>query len=213
MSEFRIDMHVLSKLSNTDKKHFSDAEPRDMIAAAKAAGLDAIVFTEYQKFEGCEAVEALGAEHGVLVLRGALYPAQEGRVLLYGIVDDDTLDSSVHFKIMQLLDYMDLKGALVVAAHPFASTPGIGVGDGLSKCRGISAVEVLSGRPDVSAEANAKAAAAAAAIKAPGIGGSGAVERSQVGSAFTIFPEPIRTMAELVEAIRAGKGRPAARGQ
>ncbi|MBK7973469.1 MAG: hypothetical protein IPK07_09405 [Deltaproteobacteria bacterium] len=211
MSEFRIDMHVLSKLSNTDKKHISDAEPRDMIAAAKAAGLDAIVFTEYQRFEGCESVEAIGQELGVLVLRGALYPCQEGRVLLYGIVDDDTLDSSVHFKVMQP-DYMDLKGALVVAAHPFASTPGIGVGEGLSKCRGISAVEVLSGRPDVSAEANAKAAAAAAAIKAPGIGGSGAVEPSQVGSAFTVFPEPIRTMAALVDAIRTGKGRPAARG-
>ncbi|MFN7951550.1 MAG: PHP domain-containing protein [bacterium] len=213
MSEFRIDLHVLSRLSNTPSKQISSADPRDMILAAKEAGLDALVFTEYQKFEGCESVVEIGRELDFPVLRGALYSCQEGRVLLYGVVDDDALDSSVHFKAMQLLDYMDLKGALVIPAHPFCSTPGLGVGDKLATFRGISGVEVLSGRPDVTPEQNTRAAQVAATLKAPGIGGSGAVDPSQVGSAYTIFPEPIRSMDELVAAIRAGKGRPAARGQ
>ena len=67
------------------RSHDSVLNPDDLIVRAKAAGLDAIVFTEHDTVWDQKSVEDLKDKHKFLVLAGVEISTDDGHILAFGI--------------------------------------------------------------------------------------------------------------------------------
>lgn len=206
-----IDMHNHTKVSSG----CSILEPKDLIEAARAAGLDAVCVTEHFLLEGATVTQALGRKLGFPVFRGVEARSAMGDMLVYGYHKDIPEGISLD----DLCWYVHEAGGVVFAAHPYHTTGGWNLyaamqGSGLDLdadwdklpvLRELDGIETVNG--NVADENNAKAAALAARLGVPGIGGSDAHATHMVGRAATEFGRPIWTEADLVAALKAGAYR------
>lgn len=78
-------------------------------------------------------------------------------------------------------------------------------GEGVLRIKGFDAIETHSGRN--TEDENRKAIDAARIRNLPSIGGSDCHNKERVGSAFTVFENPVHTIDELIEEIRRGNCR------
>src|SRR4051812_13329400 len=97
------------------RSHDSVLNPDDLIVRAKAAGLDAIAFTEHDTLWDMKSVEELRAKHNFMVLAGVEISTDEAHILVFGI------DKSVFgmHRSRELANYVEAANGAMVAAHPY----------------------------------------------------------------------------------------------
>jgi len=190
----------------------------DLIAQAIAVGLDGVAVTDHSRIGGAEAAQRLGAKYGFPVFRGVEVHTTLGDILVFGLYRDFPWEMDGG----RLLRMVEEAGGAAIAAHPFRTVghalgrtlrrAGIALENALDRSpelASFSAVEVLNGSDGDRGAFQARALARALVL--PGVGGSDAHFAPEVGSAVTLFPDPISTDEELIAALRSGHcspGRP-----
>lgn len=196
----KIDLHCHSKYSQD-----TFLEPEAIIEEAIRVGLDGVCFTEHYSYAASEPVERIRAREGFLVLRGVEISTGSGHLLVYGIGDDSWPVPSKGRRLdtRAVIDYIQDSGGICVPAHPFRGWESFGLD--LLKYGGIDALETHNGAS--SEMENEKATLFAGRINCPGVGGSDCHERYQVGRAYTVFANPVFSLACVITEIRKGNCR------
>lgn len=198
---FRIDMHIHTVLGGD-----AHIRPEEVVPRARQAGLDAVCITEHHSFDLSAPFDTIAEETGFPVLRGFEYSAMEGHLLIYGVRAGKG-DILPGLPIQDVIDWVNSRGGVAVPAHPFQKgLVGKALGSRLLTLKNLVAVETLNG--SLTPQDNERARAAAEEMGLWGIGGSDAHGIHVLGRVCTLFPGPVRTTAELVEALKAGGYRP-----
>jgi ADP-ribosylglycohydrolase/predicted metal-dependent phosphoesterase TrpH len=198
---FRIDLHVHTFFGKD-----CSMIPPQAIEAAKKVGLDGIAFTEHMVFDEGKPAEEAGRELNFPVFRGAEYHSDKGHVLLFGIESDEVFKKFGKYgPLQEVINYVVENGGVAIPSHPYKVGYTHKLCDDVFDLENISGLEVLNGQ--LSEKDNKKAKKAAQKMKLSGSGGSDAHFPSAVGRFFTEFTVPIKTIEDLVEAIKKGQFR------
>jgi predicted metal-dependent phosphoesterase TrpH len=198
-----IDLHV-----HTHRTPGGTLRPLEVLARARAAGLDGVAFTDLDTLEALPEVRAAAAESGVLGLVGFTLATDHGRFLCYLPAPERLAPLAGLFgaaprPVQAALARVLSLGGAVVAAHPYDRSLPPACADGLFTLDGIAAVEGLHGRSR--GDANDLAVEAADHLGLPCVGGSGALgSLDELGKAATLFREPVADEAGLVAQLKAG---------
>lgn len=100
-----IDLHIHTPTSDCYADHMNPearihTSPQDIVAAALAAGLEAIAITDHNTAEGIEPVREAGQSKGLAVFPGVEVSAPEGHVL--GIFGKDTSVENIRQLVQRL---------------------------------------------------------------------------------------------------------------
>lgn len=192
---FQIDLHVHSLLSGDNR-----AEPEECILRAIELGLHGIAFTEHYTFAASAPLAPLIERYRtrILVLRAVEFSVAEGHCLVFG-ADTDRLCLQ-YAPAQELVREVNRVGGAVVPSHPYRA--GSGIGDLVLTLPGIAALEGQNGCNHHTF--NQRAVQAAQRRRLPCTGGSDAHAPGEVGSCYTVFPEPV-TAANIAAQIRAGR--------
>jgi predicted metal-dependent phosphoesterase TrpH len=187
-----IDLHT----HTSARSACSAVAPDDLVAAARAAGLDAVCLTEHDVLWPLAVVRELGERHDFPVLRGIEVTTEVGHVLVYGLTTWrrglGTLEA--------LTQFVREQGALMFLAHP-SRRYGRPV-DGML-AQAFDSLEVCNASEGPLQ--NATAAEMARAYRLPGIGGSDAHTAREVGLAATRLAVAVSTEEELVAELLKGR--------
>jgi predicted metal-dependent phosphoesterase TrpH len=183
--------------------------PRDVLQAARAAGLDGVAFTDLNTLDGLPEIRAAAQETGVLALVGLEVATDKGHYLCFFPEPEKVpappqlFGSATPWPVREVLERVKALGGAVVAAHPYDKTIDRPSGDFIFTLDGLSAIEGLHGRKK--GPANDLAVEAADHMNLPCVGGSGALDAvGQLGTAATLFRDPVKSEADLVAQLRAG---------
>ncbi|MBM3138706.1 MAG: PHP domain-containing protein [Chloroflexi bacterium] len=202
-----IDLHTHTHPGSWD----SFLHPDELIERAKQAGLDGIVLSEHDWAWDPEAVRALARRHDFLVLAGMEINTEDGHMLVYGM---HKYVFGMH-RAHELAGHVEDARGVMVAAHPYRRQAPWNWDkpqeylDALLRAernpayRFVAALEVLNGRGNVNE--NRFAQDLAANMGMTGTGGTDSHQRSDIGKTATYFEREIRTEAELITEIRAGR--------
>lgn len=218
--EFYVQMH----LHTADASRCGEDSARDMIRACKRAGYDLVVVTDHfmnanirvtpgmswpEKVEvltrGYRAGRAEGEKIGLNVLFGWETYTSGPEYLTYGLGEDFLLKNPGIDRLppKEYLAAVRAAGGFIAHAHPFREAYYIPRFEPLT--RELDAVEVFNAANDDPAW-NRKAKALARRAGLIEIAGSDAHDVSRVGYGAVRFPHPVRTMEELIAALRERKG-------
>jgi hypothetical protein len=175
---YRGDCHV-----HSDRSHGGELSPAQVVAEARAAGLDFIAVTEHNTEDTFERFRAVAG--GLLVLRGQEHTTPGGHRL-------------------------GIEGGLRIVAHPFAPYPG---GTMTLPWDGFDLVEVWNGRWSSDLPWNADNEAALAewgrrldgGSRQPAVGSSDAHLAGQIGVPHTVVWAEALTAEAVVAGLRAGR--------
>jgi predicted metal-dependent phosphoesterase TrpH len=188
--------------------HDSIIDPVELIGRAHKIGLDGIVITEHDRlWPEDELVELRANAKGLVVLAGVEITGRGGDMLCYGVNDLSNLARGTSWR--ELTREVHRQGGVCVAAHPYRW--GQPFDHLLAEQEAeIDGIEMLSNNMDT--ELRAKAADfKRRRPELTGLGNSDAHEIDVVGCCYTEFDATIRSMSDLVQAIRAGKSTPCIR--
>jgi hypothetical protein len=198
-----IDLHV-----HTPRTPGGRLQPLEVLARARGLGLDGVAFTDLDTLEAPPGVRAAAAEAGLVALTGLTLVTDHGRFLCF-FPDPGALGPAAGLfgptpqPVRAALAKVAALGGVAVAAHPYDKTIPPACADALFTLDGITAVEGLHGRSR--SGANDLAVEAADHLGLPCVGGSGALaEPGELGTAATLFREPVADEAGLVAQLRAG---------
>lgn len=189
----------------------SSVSVEDLIAAAKARGLNGICLTDHNTVWPKERVAELRRRHDFNVLCGNEITTDQGDILVFGF--DEAITGII--PLAALRAKVTAAGGFMIAAHPFRGFLVFGAGElGLTVekamerplFRHVDAVEMLNGK--VTEKENRLAAAVAEGLGLPVTGGSDAHEAGEVGQFATAFASPVTSEGELVAALKAGAFKP-----
>ena len=173
----------------------------------RGLALDGFVLSEHRQFDDESDYRALEEEFGLLILKASEVETDYGHVLVFGV--NDELRAAFDFARVDLplplvLRESERCGALAVPCHP--GRPNVGLFahyDARGPVPGVTLVETLNGGRR--AGENERSLAEAKRHGYRGIGGSDAHIVSHIGRCATRFEDRIASVAELVEALRAGR--------
>lgn len=192
----RIDLHV-----HTANSEDAFGEPEEVLAAAAGAGLDGFAVTEHSNYEKSELFLKLAPRFNLVVFVGAEVATRSGHLLVFS----DEISRWNRFKgddndAREVIEAVTGAGGAVVAAHPYRIGHRCG---GAAELSGLTAIESCNGanRPFE----NRLARELAKKLNLPCTGGSDAHSTTEIGRAYTFFTTPVRTMAGLVAALKAGQ--------
>lgn len=197
----KIDLHL-----HTANSGDAYGKPAEVLAAAAKAGLDGIAVTEHGHYDQSEIFLEMAPRFNLTVFVGAEVATRSGHMLVFSTeIRRWNRFSGDDNDARELIEQVNRAGGAVVAAHPYRIGPGCG---GAAKLNGLAAIEVLNGanRP----QENQLALALAKKLGLPCTGGSDAHFTDEIGRCYTVFTVPIRTVADLVAALKAGCCHPAA---
>lgn len=168
--------------------------PLELAQLAAERGIDAVCLTEHDRAWDPDELAALRRRAPVAVFHGVELTTDLGHVLAFGLDSGDFSASA-----SELAAAASRRGALLFLAHPAR--------DGLLRVSRetveyFASVEAANGSD--SRLQNIAAAGLAKGFLLPGIGGSDAHSRAEVGRAATRFGSPLATDADLLEALHAG---------
>ncbi len=110
----KIDHHVHTSIHSPD----SVITPEALIESARDAGLDGVVITEHDyQWDAEELFEIQQRARDLLILSGAEISTREGHFLVYGL--PDLADTPPGISIRELIRVVRDHDAAIVAAHPF----------------------------------------------------------------------------------------------
>lgn len=201
-----IDLHTHTRFSGDNP-----LDPARFVHLAKARGLDAVCVTEHDSVEASTPVVNLGREAGLLVLQGVEVTTDRGHVLCYGFEDDTwrRLRRAYYTPVEALREFADAMGAVLVPAHPYRQWSRSAARDALHAMGYVAAVEVANGVN--SPRENRDAGRAANALRLPGTGGSDSHYEDEVARMATHVEGELRTIGDLVDALRTGACSPVVR--
>ena len=207
----KIDLHL----------HTSLASPCSILSlpalfeAAKKRGLDGVCITDHERYEGFHVASRMGEEMGIPVFMGIEVRTVEGDILVYSAKALDFSGvqqlgySDIRPRAQSLLDFVNEKGGLCVAAHPYRSTA-LGLGDHMELVSGLWGVEVKNG--NCSKHINGRAEEAAKSLSLKATAGSDAHWAGAVGAYYTEFESDVTNQEEFISALKEGKLTPAGTG-
>jgi predicted metal-dependent phosphoesterase TrpH len=191
----------------------SQLTPVQLVDRAKAVGLDGIVITEHDAQWTPDAIAELTERSGLVILTGMEVSTDLGHVLAYGL--PKYLPGI--YRAKGLRDAANEAGAVLIQSHPlrlpvyvggeFEGKNGWRMDDLLKRpiLQLVDTIEIYNaGRP---ASENDQAAELADHFGWKGIGAGDAHTLDAIGACVTVFEEPIRTMADLVRELKAGRYR------
>lgn len=194
---FKIDMHIHSVLGGD-----SIIELAEVVPFARERGLDAVCITEHHSYSLSSPFDEITRQTGFPVFRGMEYKADEGHLLVYGVVLDRS-DMIQQMPMQHVIDWVQQRGGVAVPAHPYQMPMrGTCLGDRVMSYNNVYAIEAING--SATKEENTAAVRAAESLQCGQVGGSDAHGPANIGKAYTVFPHPITTMAMLVAALKAG---------
>jgi predicted metal-dependent phosphoesterase TrpH len=189
-----VELHCHSALS-----HDGRDSVEELLAAARAADLDAVAVTDHDAIAASlEAVE-LAPEYGLLGIPGMEVSTAAGHVLAIGV--EELVPADLSFE--ETLDRIRDLGGVAVVPHPFqVSRSGVMRNVDRETLATADAVEVYNSRL-LTGRANRKAERFAAEYGVPTTAGSDAHIAEMVGRAVTaVDADP--TVASILQAIREG---------
>lgn len=183
----KADLH-LHTLASLDGRHSLE----QLIAAAKAKGLDAVAVTDHNYYE------PLPQNDGLLLIPGCEFSTDKGHIAGLFLEQAPCEVGNAADAVIQEIHRL---GGVAVWAHPYQK------GDVPLPC-GIDAIETANARADYKHKgANAKAAALAAERGLPAVGGSDAHSTAEVGNAYTAVECEECSLTALKKAILNGACR------
>ena len=193
-----IDLHMHEKRYSLD----STLALEEIVEIAKKRGLDAICITDHDSMGLREYAEEYSKKTGFPIFVGIEYFSLQGDILAFGIdhYPEDRISAQ------EFIDYVHEQGGVVVSAHPFRHNRR-GLEGYLDILKGVDAIEILNGStlPDAAMVAVQYARKYGFAIT----GGSDCHYPDKVGICATYFTNEIKTMDDLVSAIRNRECQPA----
>ena len=205
----RIDLQTHSVLGSAD----SVIEPDQLVAQAKACGLDAVCLTEHGNTQPAGVVD-LGRRHDFLVIPGIEAGTDLGDILIFGV----PWFPRELTRAAELIAYVHDRGGVAIAAHPFryhlSQKPWLRRPKPISLdqaaerkiFRLVDAFEAVNGFATAADVEFCQELARLTGFRATG--GSDAHAVQEVGLCATLFERPIRSEADLIAEIRAGRFRP-----
>ena len=169
--------------------------------------IDGFVLTEHRQYDAESDYTALAEEFDLTILKASEVETDYGHVLVFGV--NDALRAAfdfgdIHLSLAGVIDACAKHGAIPVPCHPGRKRVGMAAHlEALGVPAGVRIVETRNGGSREGEDAIAEAMARAHNYL--GIGGSDAHIVSHIGRCATRFPAPVNTVAELVEALRAGE--------
>lgn len=193
-----IDLHMHEKRYSLD----STISLEEIVEIAKKRGLDAICITDHDSMGLREYAKEYSEKTGFPIFVGIEFYSLQGDILAFGIehYPEERVDAQ------GFIDYVHEQGGVVVSAHPFRHNRR-GLEGNLDILKGVDAIEILNGStlPDATMMAVKYAKKNGFAIT----GGSDCHYPDKVGICATYFPNAIKTMDDLVSAIRNRECQPA----
>lgn len=202
-----IDLHTHTHPGSWD----SFLTPDELIDRSKQAGIDGIVLSEHDWAWDPEEVKRLAQRHDFLVLPGMEINTEDGHILVYGM---HRYVYGMH-RSHELAGHVQADGGVMIAAHPYRRQHPWDWqsekewADALDRAqrngayRFISGMEIGNGRGKL--EENSFSVKVADVMGFHGTAATDAHAVADVGKAVTYFERDIRTEADLIEEIRAGR--------
>lgn len=191
----KIDLHVHSDISPCSNMHFDD-----ILHHARQAGLDGIGITDHGTMCLNQTVNDGIQKNGVYVFIGMEYTTPQGDFLLFG----PFRKIPSNLEAPALLTWVAHQDGVAIAAHPCRANRF--TDENLIKDRSCHIVEGLNGRNSISE--NLKAGAYMVNYGARLTGGSDAHKTDEIGNCYTRFDAPVRSLVELVQALKTGRFQP-----
>ena len=194
---FKIDLHVHTIFGGD-----SIIKPDEVVSRSRQVGLDAVCITEHHSYFLSDPFKKISLETGFPIFQGLEYRAQEGHLLVFGMKVEEE-DLPPRLPMQWTVNWVQQRGGLAIPAHPYQNGTLSGFpGDRILQIKDLLALEALNA--SLSRQENQSAVKAAFQLGIKGIGGSDAHGPSVLGRAYTLFPAPIRSEDELVQALRNG---------
>jgi len=190
-----IDMHTHTSVFSTD----SNLLPHEALERAAERGLDGVLLTEHDVLWPADRTARLAEQIGLVVLPGIEVTTELGHVLVYGLTEPfPRITDSKRLKA-----YCDERQALMYLAHP-ARDPGLRVPRAAMEL--FDGVEGLNGCDGPLQ--NQSASSRGRTRPLPPIGGSDSHALHEVATAATEFAANIKSLSDLMAALRSGDYQP-----
>ena len=189
-----IDMHLHERTWSTDS--FLSLE--EIVAIAKARGLDAVCITDHDSMGLRDYAAEYSKKADFPIFVGVEFFSLQGDITAWGIdsFPDHRIDAQPFIAA----------GGFCVSCHPFRNN-NRGLEDNLRRVSGLHGVEVLNG--STSLEANRTALRYCRELGLKPIGASDAHVTKQVGKYVTWLPEKVFTLEDFVAQLHSRPTRPA----
>lgn len=214
-----IDLHVHTSCGSGD----SSLLPQELVAEARRIGLQGVCLTEHDvPWDRSEFQRFASQQDGLLLVPALEVETEVGHITVFGL--SSYVGGIANPK--ELRRAADAAGAYVVLAHPFRNmfhkisfSPNLlfkepsrypaTAEEALEHpvFQLVDAIEVANGGN--TDEENAFAWEVAQRLSKPMVGGSDAHSASGLGRCVTVFPEPLASPEEFLQALRAGLFYPA----
>jgi hypothetical protein len=183
-----LDLHV-----HTSHSIDGSCSVEEVVAAAKAKGLDGVAITDHNSIAGHPEVEKF-SKGGFLVIPGVEVTSADGHIVGLGVSKLIPRDLSANETVERIRE----QGGIAIAAHPFA----LWRRPGLVRKAKFDAIEVLNSRAFLLS--NPLARRFAEQNKIPMVAGSDAHHRDEIGLAYTTVDcEP--KIESILEHIKTGR--------
>lgn len=194
-----IDIHVHTAEFSGD----SELNVEAALGRARDMGMGGICLTDHESMGHAPARRELERRFGLKVFVGAEILTRQGDLLVFGL---DSLPGPLP-EAGDLIASVEALGGVAVSAHPFRDN-GRGMGKRMGDYPLLHGVEAFNGNTDHGA--NMEALLASRVLDLPVLAGSDAHFLSRLGVFATRFPDSVRDMTDLTEAIRVGEVEPVA---
>lgn len=181
----RYDLHT-----HTDRSKCGNMRPETLLKVAKKKRLDGIAVTDHGSIEGAVEVRRLNKDKNFEVIVGTEISTTSGDVLAYYLNKDI---KSIDF--FEMVDEVKKQGGLIVIPHPFrtSTNPMHTFKLSFEKIKNrIDAIECLNARMLFTWN-NKKAERVANKLKMAKTAGGDAHFKFEVGTAYTMFEDNLRT--------------------
>ena len=172
--------------------------------------LDGFVLSEHRQFDADSDYSALAGDYGLVILKASEVETDYGHVLVFGV--NETLRAAFDFGRIDLplplvLEEAERAGAVAVPCHP--GRPNVGLFAHYAARGAVPGVTIVETRNGGSrAGENELSEREAERYGSRAIGGSDAHIVSHIGRCATRFEDDVRTMDDLVAALRGGRYEP-----
>lgn len=204
-----LDLHLHSEASD-DSRAPVEAYLKWLARKRDERPLEGLVLTEHRQFNKAGDYRDLEDKYGLLILKASEVETDYGHVLVYG-VNDDILGrfdfKNVRLSAQEVITEIARMGGIAMPCHP--GRPTIGLIEHYEKkppLEGVTGVEALNGGSKKGE--NERVAALIDQYGYHAFGGSDSHLVSFVGLCATEFDHDIKTIEDLVEALRRGGYRP-----